>query len=109
MGVVSIDADAAHNGAFAIDWGELAPLRLKARVVVEGLYAGPHRSNKKGTGVEVGGQRPYVPGDDLRFFDRRALLRHDRLMIRRSKPRPIARYASVWMRRRQWHIGATTP
>jgi uncharacterized protein (DUF58 family) len=41
-----------------------------------------HRSIRKGPGVEFGGQRPYVPGDDLRFFDRRALLRHDRLMVR---------------------------
>jgi uncharacterized protein (DUF58 family) len=41
-----------------------------------------HRSVRKGAGVEFGGQRPYVPGDDLRFFDRRSLLRHDRLMVR---------------------------
>ena len=68
--------------AFPIDWGALAPLRLKARAVAEGVYAGQHRSFRKGAGVEFGGQRPYVPGDDLRFFDRRALLRHDRLMVR---------------------------
>lgn len=68
--------------AFPIDWGALAPLRLKARAVAEGVYAGAHRSFRKGAGVEFGGQRPYVPGDDLRFFDRRALLRHDRLMVR---------------------------
>jgi uncharacterized protein (DUF58 family) len=68
--------------AFPIDWGALAPLRLKARAVAEGVYAGAHRSFRKGAGVEFGGQRPYVPGDDLRFFDRRALLRHDKLMVR---------------------------
>jgi uncharacterized protein (DUF58 family) len=67
---------------FSIDWGSLAPLRIKARAVAEGVYAGMHRSVRKGAGVEFGGQRPYVPGDDLRFFDRRALLRHDRLMVR---------------------------
>lgn len=65
-----------------IDWGSLAPLRLKARTLAEGVYAGGHRSVRKGPGVEFGGHRPYVPGDDLRFFDRRALLRHDRMMIR---------------------------
>lgn len=32
--------------------------------------------------MEYGGQRPYVPGDDLRFLDRRSLLKHDRLMVR---------------------------
>ena len=68
--------------AFPIDWGELVPLRIKARAVAEGVYAGMHRSVRKGAGIEFGGQRPYVPGDDLRFFDRRALLRHDRLMVR---------------------------
>src|SRR5262249_32964690 len=73
---------ARPRNAFPIDWGALAPLRLKARAVAEGVYAGMHRSARKGAGVEFGGQRPYVPGDDLRFFDRRALLRHDRLMVR---------------------------
>ncbi|AKT37415.1 DUF58 domain-containing protein [Chondromyces crocatus] len=67
---------------FPIDWGSLAPLRIRARIVADGVFAGMHRSVRKGAGVEFGGQRPYVPGDDLRFFDRRALLRHDRLMVR---------------------------
>ncbi|KYF72131.1 DUF58 domain-containing protein [Sorangium cellulosum] len=74
--------DRASLAAFPIDWGGLAPLRLTSRAVAEGVYAGMHRSIRKGAGVEFGGQRPYVPGDDLRFFDRRALLRHDRLMVR---------------------------
>jgi len=70
------------ESAFPIDWGALAPLRIKARTIAEGIYAGTHRSARKGAGVAFGGQRPYVPGDDLRFFDRRSLLRHDRLMVR---------------------------
>jgi uncharacterized protein (DUF58 family) len=69
-------------GAFAVDWGSLAPLRLRARAVAEGVFSGAHRSQRKGAGIEFGGQRPYVPGDDLRFFDRRALLRYDRLEVR---------------------------
>ncbi|WP_437654201.1 DUF58 domain-containing protein [Sorangium sp. So ce1182] len=77
-----ISPDRAALAAFPIDWGGLAPLRLKSRAIAEGVYAGMHRSIRKGAGVEFGGQRPYVPGDDLRFFDRRALLRHDRLMVR---------------------------
>jgi uncharacterized protein (DUF58 family) len=32
--------------------------------------------------VEFGGHREYVPGDDLRWLDRRALLRHDKLIVR---------------------------
>jgi uncharacterized protein (DUF58 family) len=65
-----------------IDWGELAPLRLRARQVAEGVYAGAHRSNRRGAGVEFGGFREYVPGDDLRWLDRRSLLLHDRLVVR---------------------------
>ena len=65
-----------------IDWGAISPLRLSARLVAEGVYAGMHRSRRRGPGVEFGGQRPYTPGDDLRFLDRRSLLRHDRLMVR---------------------------
>lgn len=79
---------------FPIDWGELAPLRIRARAVAEGVYAGAHRSLRKGSGVEFGGHRSYVPGDDLRFIDRRALLRHDRLMIREFETETDR---AVWM------------
>lgn len=65
-----------------IDWGAISPLRLSAQMVAEGVFAGMHRSRRRGPGVEFGGQRPYTPGDDLRFLDRRSLLRHDRLMVR---------------------------
>jgi uncharacterized protein (DUF58 family) len=65
-----------------IDWGTIAPLRLRARSISDGVWAGAHRSIRKGPGIEFGGDRPYVPGDDLRWLDRRALLRHDRLMVR---------------------------
>jgi uncharacterized protein (DUF58 family) len=66
----------------SVDWGELAPLRLRARQVAEGVYAGMHRSARRGAGVEFGGYREYVPGDDLRWLDRRSLLRHERLVVR---------------------------
>ena len=65
-----------------IDWTSLAPLRLRARLVAEGVYAGSHRSARRGAGVEFGGHRPYVPGDDLRWLDRRSMLRHDHLLVR---------------------------
>src|SRR5258705_13534241 len=66
----------------ALDWGNLAPLRLRSRLVAEGVYAGGHRSARRGAGVEFGGHRPDTPGDDLRWVDRRSLLRHDRLLGR---------------------------
>ncbi|MDB4998522.1 MAG: hypothetical protein JWM74_5954 [Myxococcaceae bacterium] len=66
----------------SLDWGSLAPLRLRSRLVAEGVYAGGHRSARRGAGVEFGGHRAYTPGDDLRWLDRRSLLRHERLLIR---------------------------
>ncbi len=65
-----------------LDWGRIAPLSLRARTVAEGAYTGAHRSSRKGAGVEFGGHRNYVPGDDLRRLDRHALMRHARLMVR---------------------------
>lgn len=66
----------------SLDWGSLAPLRLRSRQVAEGVYAGSHRSARRGAGVEFGGHRAYTPGDDLRWLDRRSLLRHERLLVR---------------------------
>jgi uncharacterized protein (DUF58 family) len=66
----------------AVDWGKLTPLKLRARVVADGVYAGGHRSVRRGAGVEFGGHRAYVPGDDLRFLDRHARMRHGVLLVR---------------------------
>jgi len=66
----------------SFDWSELPTLRLRARSVADGVYAGMHRSPRRGAGVEFGGHREYVLGDDLRFVDRHALMRHGRLLIR---------------------------
>lgn len=65
-----------------VDWGNLSPLRVRARVLADGVWAGAHRSARRGTGIEFGGFREYVPGDDLRFLDRRSLLRFERLQVR---------------------------
>lgn len=64
------------------EWGEVASLRIRSRLVAEGVYAGSHRSARRGSGIEFGGHREYMPGDDLRWLDRRALLRHGRLLVR---------------------------
>ncbi|MGC4066178.1 MAG: DUF58 domain-containing protein [Polyangiaceae bacterium] len=64
------------------DWNELSSLRLRARAIADGLYVGVHRSARRGVGVEFGGRRNYVPGDDLRWLDRHALMRHGKLLVR---------------------------
>lgn len=65
-----------------LDWGQLASLRLRAQQLAEGIYFGLHASPRRGAGVEFGGHRTYVPGDDLRWLDRHALMRHARLLVR---------------------------
>ncbi len=64
------------------DWGKISGLRIRAESIAEGIYLGSHRSIRRGSGVEFSGHRNYVPGDDLRWLDRHALMRHARLLIR---------------------------
>jgi uncharacterized protein (DUF58 family) len=68
--------------AEGFDWNQLCTLRLRARAIADGLYIGIHRSARRGVGVEFGGRRNYVPGDDLRWLDRHALMRHGKLLVR---------------------------
>lgn len=60
-----------------------ADLELAARRIVEGLYAGRHRSPYTGSAVEFSDHRAYQPGDDLRAVDWKAFARSDHLLIRR--------------------------
>lgn len=73
---------ASVQTATPFDWSGLGTLRLRARAIADGVYAGVHASTRKGAGIEFGGHRAYVPGDDLRFLDLRAMMRHDKLIIR---------------------------
>ena len=54
-------------------------LELAARVVVEGLRAGGHRSPFHGYSAEFQQHRPYRAGDDLKHLDWKLLARTDRL------------------------------
>jgi uncharacterized protein (DUF58 family) len=65
-----------------VDWAALARLRLAAQRVADGVWIGVHESRRRGAGLEFAGHRSYVPGDDLRWLDQRALLRHERLLIK---------------------------
>ncbi len=57
-------------------------LGFRARLVVEGLFAGLHRSPFKGFSVEFSEYRAYQPGDDLRLVDWRAYARTDRYYVK---------------------------
>jgi uncharacterized protein (DUF58 family) len=58
-------------------------LELRARVVVEGIWSGLHRSPFTGFSVEFTEYRQYVPGDDLRYLDWKVLARSDRQYVRK--------------------------
>jgi len=58
-------------------------LELRARVVVEGLWSGLHRSPLQGFSVEFTEYRQYSQGDDLRYLDWKALARTDREYIKK--------------------------
>jgi len=57
-------------------------LELAARLVVEGMRSGSHRSPFHGFAAEFSQHRPYRPGDDLKFLDWKLLARTDRLYSR---------------------------
>jgi uncharacterized protein (DUF58 family) len=65
-----------------LDWVKLGTLRLRSRRVADGALVGGHASLRRGAGLEFAGHRNYVPGDDLRWLDHRAVLRQDRLVIK---------------------------
>ena len=60
-------------------------LELAARLVVEGLRAGPHRSPFHGYSSEFQQHRPYRAGDDLKYLDWKLLARTDRLYTRQFR------------------------
>lgn len=61
---------------------KLASVGLSARLVVDGLFAGRHRSPRLGHAVEFAEHRQYVPGEDPRYLDWKVLAKHDRLVIK---------------------------
>lgn len=77
---------AAGRGASFIDPQvvmRIKNLQMRARVVVEGFYAGIHRSPYHGFSVEFSEYRAYTPGDDLRYLDWRLFARSDRYCVKR--------------------------
>lgn len=60
----------------------LKNLHLAARLVVEGLFSGQHRSPRKGFSVEFAEHRQYTPGVDPRHIDWKVLARRDKLYIK---------------------------
>jgi uncharacterized protein (DUF58 family) len=60
----------------------LKNLSLAARQVVEGYFAGMHKSPHKGFSIEFAEHREYTPGIDPRHIDWRVLGRRDKLYVK---------------------------
>ena len=60
----------------------LKNLSLAARLVVEGFFAGMHKSPHKGFSVEFAEHREYSPGIDPRHIDWRVFGRRDKLYVK---------------------------
>src|SRR5215510_2856000 len=60
----------------------IASLDLRARLIVEGLMTGMHRSPYQGISVEFAQHRPYVAGDDIRHVDWKVFGRTDKIYLK---------------------------
>ena len=60
----------------------LGTMELRAKMIVEGINVGMHRSPYQGFSVEFAQHRPYVAGDDIRHLDWKVYARTDRLHLK---------------------------
>ena len=60
----------------------LKSFELRAKMIVEGIMSGQHRSPYQGFSVEFAQHRPYVAGDDVRHLDWKVFGRTDKLYLK---------------------------
>jgi uncharacterized protein (DUF58 family) len=60
----------------------VSSLDLRARLIVEGLMTGMHRSPYQGISVEFAQHRPYVAGDDIRHVDWKQYAKSDKIYLK---------------------------
>jgi uncharacterized protein (DUF58 family) len=60
----------------------ISSLDLRARLIVEGLMTGMHRSPYQGFSVEFAQHRPYVAGDDIRHVDWKVFGKTDKIYLK---------------------------
>jgi len=77
--VSTVNADAYLDPAAL---ARLGAFELRARMVVEGIRSGLHKSPYFGFSVEFAQHRQYVQGDDLRHLDWKVFGRSDKLHIK---------------------------
>jgi len=82
---MSRSTDQPNQLLSSADRQQLGDLMFVARRMVEGLFAGRHRSPRRGHSTEFYDYRPYLPGDEVRRVDWRLWARTDRLYVRRYR------------------------
>src|SRR3954453_17446298 len=66
-----------------LDLARLTSMALRARVIVEGAYAGMHHNPHAGASIEFSEHKEYAPGDELRRIDWKAAARVDRYYVKK--------------------------
>jgi uncharacterized protein (DUF58 family) len=61
---------------------QLAPFEMRAKMIVEGVMSGMHRSPYQGMAVEFAQHRQYVAGDDPKHLDWKVYGRSDKLYVK---------------------------
>src|SRR5688572_1164925 len=72
----------AENYLAPATLAQLAPFELRAKMIVEGVMSGQHRSPYQGMAVEFAQHRQYTPGEDLKHLDWKVYGRSDKLYIK---------------------------
>ena len=65
------------------DIARLESMSVRARVIVEGAFAGLHQNPHAGASIEFSEHKEYAPGDDIRRIDWKAAAKSDRTYIKR--------------------------
>lgn len=76
-------APGTDNYLDPVTLSKVASLELVARMVVEGVVTGLHKSPYQGFNVEFSEHRPYNPGDDIRHIDWKAHAKLDRFYVKK--------------------------
>jgi uncharacterized protein (DUF58 family) len=76
-------APGTDNYLDPVTLSKISSLELLARMVVEGVVTGLHKSPYQGFNVEFSEHRPYNPGDDIRHIDWKAQAKLDRFYVKK--------------------------
>src|SRR5689334_24914534 len=66
-----------------VDLAKLGSMTVRARVIVEGAFAGTHQNPHAGASIEFSEHKEYAPGDEIRRIDWKAVGRVDRYYVKR--------------------------